>query len=376
MNKKIFVMLALVLSLVLVAVTSVSHAHSVMGILGPYMLYSLPVGANALSIAVIAVLVVISGTAIVYMLAKVTHSQGARAWAMSQIYEALLSLVMLLIFFSFVSVLFINPQTAYGSLGLVPSGCTSSSNVFELAVCDMTTFNNNALFLTNVAFVTEYILGLSPGASITFFKAPLVDLASPVTVSLKVSEFMPSIVPLVSYASSTIDLKVLLLAITVSDVQSILLGGSILFLSFFITIGLVSRIFGFSRSFGGLMVAFGLGLGIVYPLLVTITYGFITTNMLSSSNILSLLPNIGKALVGAVVGSLSVSPLSATSFFSLVGAPVVDEIVLIFKDIGYTVVGLSLIPFMNFMLLETFITDFSSAIGERMSFMVLLGGFI
>ncbi len=373
MNGKIFVLVALLLSLTIAAAPSVSHAHTTTGYFGTYMLYSLPISTNVVGIATAAVLVVLGATGIIYMLAKVANIQRVKAWATSQIYEALLSLVMLLIFISLISVLFLDPQPAYSSLGLMPSSCQTSSNIFELSVCDITTFNNNALFLTKVSFILGYITGLSPGAEAAWTPINYGNPLSPISVKLEVSTTLTSIIPITSFVAVGTYIGALLFAIALSDVQSIMLGASLLFLSFFITIGLVSRIFGFSRSFGGLMVAFGLGLGIVYPLLVTITYGFIVNNMMSPSTMLELIPNIGSAL-------LSMLTLQSTTVVvfesSLAAQGILNGFVLLLKEIGYTVVGLTIIPLMNFVLLETFITDFSAAVGEKMSFMVLLGGLI
>ena len=44
--------------------------------------------------------------------------------------------------------------------------------------------------------------------------------------------------------------------------------------------------------------------------------------------------------------------------------------------LGYMLAGFTFIPFLNFIIVDTFIIDFSQAIGERMDFMSLLAGVV
>lgn len=327
-----------------------------------------PVTAKAgITVAAIVVLLVLTVTALVYMFSRITSSYTAKAWATSQIYEAFLSLFMLLVFAVFVYLFLISPQNAFQSVGLVPQTCTTSSNIFELSVCDVTSFNNYALSLTKVSFILLYLVGLSPGFAphLTAF-----EYAGPfVNTQVSASTNLKSIVPKGSYVPAELMIMGLITALALSNVQSIILASSMLFLSFFIIVGLVSRTFGFSRSFGGVMIAIGLGLGLIYPLIVSITYGFIDTNMYTSY--VSTLTQLPK-LAGSIIGIITAMIINNNSLLAISST----EVAVIFKAFGYTIAGLTVIPIMNFMILETFIVDFSSAIGERISFMQLLSGYI
>ena len=322
---------------------------------------------SGIIMATIIILLVFTVTALVYMFSRLTNSYKAKAWATSQIYEALLSFFMLLVFATFVYLFLTNPQNAFGSVGLVPEACVSSSNIFELSVCDVTTFNNYALSLTKASFILLYIVGLNSGFKKTFpifeYAGPFVNSQASVSLSLK------SLLPTSSFVPAELMVIGLIAALALSNVQSILLASSMLFLSFFIIVGLVSRTFGFSRSFGGVMVAIGLGLGLVYPLIVSITYGFIDTTMYQSyTAALIQLPKLIISITGVILAMVIKS-----STLSVISSTTVSTI---FKSFGYTIAGLTVIPLMNFMILETFIVDFSTAIGERISFMQLLSGYI
>ena len=316
--------------------------------------------------ATIILLLVFTVTALVYMFSRLMNSYTAKAWATSQIYEALLSFFMLIVFASFVYLFLTNPQNAFGAVGLVPSACSSSLTIFKLSVCDVTTFNNNVLLLTKSSFILIYILGLDPGFKGSF--SPFEYIGPIVTTQLIVSIDLKSLIPPSAIVPLEAIIVGLVAVLALSNVQSILLASSMLFLSFFIIVGLVSRTFGFSRSFGGVMIAIGLGLGLVYPLIVSITYGFIDTNMLHSyTATLVGMPHLMAAMMGVIM---------ATVFHSSALSGYTTTVSAIFKSFGYTIAGLTAIPLINFLILETFITDFSTAIGERISFMQLLSGYI
>ncbi|MCL4411596.1 hypothetical protein M1329_01515 [Candidatus Marsarchaeota archaeon] len=150
----------------------------------------------------------------------------------------------------------------------------------------------------------------------------------------------------------------LLTALVLNQVQVILLSSSLLFLSLFVTIGIVARTFGFTRTFGGAMIAIGLGVGLIYPLLVTLTYGFIDPQ-LASANLAVDISNAVQLIIGIVFTSSIPAGLSA-----------------FFMKLGYLITGLTFIPFLNFIIVDAFIVDFSKAIGERIDFMSMMTSFI
>ena len=333
-----------------------------------------------LSIAAIALLVVITVSVIAYALSIMINNPNAAAWMKNQIFEGILSLALLVAFSSMAYVFFINPQNGYSAIGLLPSQCKSSSNIFELGECDMSTFNSYASSLVDISLSASYLVGLSPGVSIS---ASLGSLPNPAfQFSVGGSTKLGSIFPTDAFLPITVVISALLLAMLVSYTQAIILSLSIFFLLVFITLGLVARIFGFSRSFAGILISMGIGLGLVYPLMASITYGFIIVSMSTAfSSLLTNLPLIITALlayiatsIGAGAGSATV--LGAAAFLNGGAGGTLSFIIQAFKAVGYIILGLTIIPMLNFIVLETFITDFSAAIGEKVTFLVLLSGLI
>ncbi len=333
-----------------------------------------------ISIAAVALLVVITVSVIAYELSIMIKNQNAAAWTKNQIYEGILSLVLLVAFSSLAYIFFINPQNGYSALGLLPSQCTSSLNVFELGSCDMSTFNSYASTLLDVSIVASFIEGLSPGIKISAslgFTEPTVF-----SIGLNLSTELKSLFSTSAFSSMVDIISALMLAMLISYTQAIILSLSIFFLFTFITIGLVARVFGFSRSFSGILISMGLGLGLVYPLMVSITYGFIIVSMSTAfTSLLSNLPLVVTTLLTFITSLLGVGAGSATflsilAFFNSGANGTLQFIIEIFKAFGYIVLGLTVIPMLNFVVLETFITDFSSAIGEKTTFLVLLSGLI
>jgi hypothetical protein len=316
-------------------------------------------------VAGVAVLAVLVAAAFIYMLSSVVASPNARNWAKIQIYETLLSMLMLLFFAAFSYLFFVNPQTAYQSINLVPGSttapaattqCTGSSynSIFALSMCDLTFFNGAAYqvgdLLLFVPVVTGLFLGVSVGVSPT----------SGISVGFNVLSLLP---PSLSQIFS-MGFKVLMTLMILNQIQLLLLAGSVLFLSFFVTLGLFARTLGFSRSFGGAMIALGLGLGLVYPLLVSMTYGFVDYQ-LQATGILGSNP------AGWFVAILTLYniPFTSTSSASISLANII-------KGLSYFIAGFTFIPFLNFMVLDAFIVDLSRALGEKLDFMSLLSGII
>ncbi len=348
---------ALPAAAMLFAITSTTSASSTAPLL--------PINpTNWLGLAAAGVLLVIAAAAVVYILGGLIGSPDSRAWAKSQVIEGAISMALLLIFAFFIYLFYINPAPAFGPAGLVPSGCTAmpSGTVFSLAACDMFQFNQDAFSEAETMFVMAYFSGVTPGINIKARLPP--PSLSGVSVSTGIDDFVPvAEEDMISAAFSGI-----FFALTLNQVQSLLLGGALLWLSLFLTIGLVARCFGFTRTFGGTMIALGLGLGLVYPLMVSIVYGFITTG-------------IGNVSVAANIGYLieifitSLIPALLAGQFGVISLPIVFSSQF-FTQLAYVITGLTFMPFLIFTILDAFIRDFSKAIGTQIDFMSLLGGLI
>lgn len=301
--------------------------------------------------AFIVVLVVIVIASFIYILANIINSSNAKNWAKIQVYEALLSILLLMIFLGIFYLFLLNPAGSYNSVGLLPKECTTPSinTLFNLSACDIGTFSNNALGYFDLLSVVGLAAGGSPGIQLGF--EPISGLG----ISMSISSILPDgIEGMLGTALSAV-----IFFLVLNNLQLILVSGAILFLTFFITLGVFARLFGITRTFGGAMIAFGIGLGIIYPLLISLTYGYIDVHMLSASEALALAPK-------AIIDFISFAYASAV--------PILPS-KLIF-GLGYMVAGLTFIPFINFIILDAFIVDFSKAVGEKVSFMALLSNFI
>jgi hypothetical protein len=319
-----------------------------------------------LPFAAVAILAVMAVAVFVYMLSSIAASPNAKKWARVQIYEALLSIVLLMLFGSFAYMFYYNPQTAYRSLDLVPGAippgssiteCTggSYSTIFTLSQCDLKNFTETSIQVANLLLWVPFVIGLLPGVSVGI--TPL----DGILISIYTGTILP---PTLSNIFS-LGFKAFLTLMLLNQIQVLLLACAPFLLSFFLVLGLVSRTLGFTRSFGGAMIAMGLGLGLVYPLLISITYGFIDyqVSALAATFTAQAVMTMLLGLFGPVGVALGVAAAPVT---------IADLIVLL----CYLVAGFTVIPFLNFMILDAFIVDFSKAFGERLDFMSLLSGLV
>ncbi len=303
-------------------------------------------------IALIATLLIISVAALVYALSGLIASQNAKGWARLQIYEAILSIVLLLAFAALSYMFFLNPQHAYASVGLLPGTCAAPNinTIFNLSQCDIGVFTNSAYGYLYTFIISGYIIGFSPGIAL--------DFHIPTQPNVGISTKLDSLVPGGTADILSIAASALLTALVLNQVQVILLSSSLLFLSLFVTIGIVARTFGFTRTFGGAMIAIGLGVGLIYPMLVTITYGFIDPQLMTA-NLAVDISNAVQLIVGIVFTNSIPAYLSA-----------------FVTKLGYLIMGLTFVPFLNFIIVDAFIVDFSKAIGERIDFMSMMTSFV
>jgi hypothetical protein len=340
-------------------------------------------------IVILAVLAIISILSVIYALAPLIGSiSSIRPWVKVKIYELLLSIVLIAIFGSIATALCTeNPVNIFNSAGLISSQCTSASgampveNIYSLAMCNMYQFNGHVdsfnlyIYYTLVTFAIApniLIAGLplTPGTAAfsgstygqqinPFGSAGLIITADlgPVELSplAKANTFENFIIP----AMYTFEL--------INQLQLILLGASPYLFAFFMAIGLIARAFGVTRTFGGAMIAFGLGIGFIYPVLIGLNYGFLD----------HALEHVSPAATYGALAIPAVSPVITDMTFLLgyltnntLGTTILTE--QLFVYIGIIVIGVTFINILNFMILDAFISDFSSAIGERMSFISLL----
>lgn len=301
-------------------------------------------------IAMLLAIAVISIAALVYMLSKFVGSQNAALWARVQIYEALIGIVFIAILFGFYSWMLVNPQPTLGAIGLVPSQCTSASDIYALSSCDLGSFLSQSTDWFSFIYYVSYVWGLTGGFKASFTVPP---------GAMKVSTSLSSILPASGEEMFAIVFDLLMPAIMLNELQMILLAAAPLMFGLLLAVGILAWMVGFSRRFGGTLIALAIGVGVIYPLLVAITYGFIEVKV--SAFMPVILSQLALFLQGILSGLLS---LQFTNMTSLVAA--------LFSSGSYVFAGLVLVPLLNFMILDAFVTDFSKAIGIRMTFMELI----
>ena len=353
-------------------------------------------------IALIAVLMVIGLMAIIYGLSEFIGRNDIKTWVRVKIYDALLSIVFILIFAAFGTLLFTIPVASTlqsvklfpGSGGSTPSECAAQSptkvnNLYSVASCDMFLFNfyeaNLNLYIF-YSFLLTSAVSPSIGFALSFGPGSLSSggstgsLAGSVGIGASGIEIFPQYASY-KFLGPVLDLFYGL--ILLNQVQLILIAASGLIFSIFMALGLIARAFVITRTFGGAMIAFAIGIGFIYPLLVSINYGFLVYAL--STNTLSSLVNFSSgtfAFFGVplmfinLIASLTTGLVgSALSFFS-VGSSAYTQVVSVFpvalfEYFGLVISGLMFIPVLELVLVDVFIIDFSQAIGERMDLLSL-----
>lgn len=347
-------------------------------------------------IVLLASLAIITVAGFVYQLSPLLGRTDIRVWARAKIYDSMITILFALIFLSFSTlILTTNPISSLTKVGLVPNVCNPSvpapstnpspsniADIYGLSACDVYTFNQAASAFTESLFVLGLIGGINPTAS------PLIDQPGyPINTATGAGvgfSFNFQAFPIVLVHQYMVPyMQVYFTAIMVSNLLQIVLDSSMLFFSVFMILGLLARSFSITKSYGGAMIAFGLGLGFVFPLVACLTYGFLNVAIQNTGCILSgvstsaiptaataackySVPNIGGSIF---TGLLSV-PISWLTHLSIswqsTFAPFISVLTPLVVFGGFIGAGLMLIPLLNIVLVDAFIVDFSRSIGERM----------
>ncbi|MGC8694641.1 MAG: hypothetical protein ACP5RI_03445 [Candidatus Micrarchaeia archaeon] len=305
---------------------------------------------QAILIGLIAVLTIIIIAAIVYSLSGIINSPNMKAWSRLQIYQAIITGALLIFFISILYLTYINPTSMLSSVNLLPSQCSNVNDMYQAASCDMYVFNNDALSYIDASGAIALTLAFAPSFTIN------IPLYNDFSISFaNISIFpadMEDLLPL--FFSFMMSIFIL------NNILLILLVGAVFWFVSFVVIGLIARALGVTRSFGGSMIALGVGLGIVLPILVILMYGFIDVQI-GNVNAIS----IASELFGFMEFLFLYLFVQGQFPFSL------STVMLTLASI---IAGLTIIPFLIFTVLDAFIIDFSTAIGERIDFMSTLTG--
>ncbi len=329
------------------------------------------------SVALMVVFAMIAVLACIYLIAPLAGSNELRTWVKVKIYDLLASIFLIIIFAAFATMLYtVNPEPILYNLRLLPHSCVGMTDLYEIGVCDIHQFNmftielNNMLFYTLEAFSFQpeftFNLGQFSGRTASGTLIGAVGLsAGPLALIPQYTSF--------KYLSGALD--VFFAVEMLNEVQLIVLSSSVVIFAIFMALGLIARSFGVTRTFGGAMIAFALGIGFVYPLMTSLTYGFIDYGMQNTLYTGWLTAGAAALTPYVMVGTLildwsigNIGPLNIGQWI-IQNIPGVQQL---FIFVGLSAMGLVFVPIINFVIVDTFIVDFSQAVGERMDFMSLL----
>lgn len=332
-------------------------------------------------VAFLGVLAIMFILSLLYAIAPFVGRTEIRTWARLKMFETMFAFFLVLIFASFATMLCtVNPVPTYISASLVPNACnpnvtssaSSVNNIFALAECDLYNYNSNIINMMNnmIAGITV-LVGAAPSTQINGALGTGAVLKG-FKFSFGISLDASSVKLFFESAAGAFGGLIL-----ISQLQLVLLDAAMVIFAILLPLGLLARIFGVTRSFGGAMIAFAMGLGFVFPLIISITYGFLGSmidafltlsapgsafNFDMAQVMISATQSGGASaainFLPATIGTLFSFPLNF--FFSLL------------EYLGIGIVGTLFMPILTFTIVNTFIIDFSQAIGERMDFMSLL----
>lgn len=352
-------------------------------------------------VAVLAVLAITGVVAILYVLSPLVGRNDIRAWARVKIYDLFFSIVLILVFAAFSTMLCATPVLdLYKSVGLIttqptgrvntlPSGVTDpcyntqiDPNLYRLAICDMYQFNAYDADFNHYFYFFLLVNALLPSLSINYGAVSGGGRGLPLGIALGTG-------PIDIFPANTVFkylgnmLALIYGFVLLNNIQVILLSASALLFAILMAIGLIARAFGITRTFGGAMIALAMGLGFIYPLLISVTYGFLDYGLQQAVSIrghglLQYTSVIGVLSPVVTILSFIAGLLSSSKFCTdIVGhgcllsyGKVLPE--WLFLYLGFIMMGLVLMPLINFIVVDTFIIDFSQAVGERMDFLSLL----
>lgn len=333
-----------------------------------------PFIAQGIELGILALLITISVAALVYVLSGWTGSPNAKAWSRMQIYQALVTGLVLAVFVGLFALVLTNPQGIMQPLGVVPNwqaqfgeagtssgatyNCANTPDIFQLATCDLSLFASDAFYYFDALFLGTMIAGADGGISVQI--NPLSAVSSKVMLpDVTIGFSQESLFPISIEDGASWLFSAIMFFMIFVNVLLFLVAGAPFWLVFFIVLGLLARAFGVTRTFGGAMIALGVGLGIILPLIISMTYGYLDVQIQQISL---------TTLIGQILNMM----LWAASLIFSTGTFVPQTIF----QLAAIVAGLTFIPFLSLTVLDAFIVDFSKAIGERLDFMSLLTGLV
>ncbi|MDE1823483.1 MAG: hypothetical protein KGH74_02000 [Candidatus Micrarchaeota archaeon] len=323
-------------------------------------------------IVLLGVLMVSLVLGIIYVLSPFIGRSDIRTWVRTKLYDQFFTVVLLLIFLAFSTTLCsFQPAAAYHTMGLISKECDPTinnalpqqlDNLYGIADCDLYQFNQNIGYFVVNMYRVMLIVSLSP--QFTFGQGYNGVGYQFVVPLLPIEPIHHYLIPFMSLFFGLV---------LISQMQQFLVGASMLFFPLFMSIGLMARAFGITRSFGGSMIALALGLGFVYPVMISVTYGFLdfTTQQFG----------LGTGTRNAELYTLF-SPSQTIAFIETLFNPsstpkdllavVLSDFTPIILYSGIVAAGIGFVPLMVLTIVDAFVVDTSRVIGERIDVISLL----
>jgi hypothetical protein len=318
---------------------------------------------------------VFSGLA--FAIGKILNMGSIKAWAKDQIYESFLSLFIALITIFFLENFFLNYNfnTLLSSSKLLPQQCKEKVDLFEISECELEYFFNKISDLLWDIFSIDIFLKVfstcSSSGSFNFFV---------LEVGWKLP-FLSSFLTDLSDALFNL-YRLLLIAFVLNSFQVyLLLAAPYIFLIFF-PAGVVLRSFGLTRKVGGSLIAISIGLSIVFPTLVAVGYGYILSSYsFAFPSIKAFFATWISSIVSLIASWLNLGAGLQFIIFFIGFIPIIISLFnllskLLFGDVSLLalpVLGLLVVPYIIFDVLENFIRGFSSQIGQEVSVLAWMG---
>lgn len=282
----------------------------------------------------IAALAVLAVLAVIYGISPFVGRSDVRTWARVKIYDVMLSLVLIFAFTWAAGTIYSFNVKGFQDVGLVAPPCSASlANIYSLSVCNMYLFNEYTADFNS--FVYYFLLAsgtLQSTANINFNYKSLSPSGFQFGTGTNLDLYPKDIG--FKYLGGAIDL--IYAFVLANDVQLIILSSSALLFSILMALGLIARIFGVTRTFGGAMIAFAIGIGLIYPLLVSMNYGFLNYGLYNTASGagwnfgqglgILYVPNLAGALsgsswVGIILRGISLGALYSTTIHDFISVP-------------------------------------------------------
>lgn len=322
------------------------------------------------ALAALIAVTTISVLAVIYGVCQFIGRSDIKSWVRVKIFDVCLSLLLIIAFLVVANLLynFSLSGLAGSPIDLVPSQCTSATgNLYNLATCDIYQFNVFTSYLSVYQYWGTLLYALIPEVNFN-----IAGPSSSIPISLGGSIEILPVGTTMKYLGAAVDAVYVFYLL--NSVQLILISASAVIFAILMSLGLTARLFGITRTFGGAMMAFAIGIGIIYPMLICLNYGFLDYGLSTITPQVqeALIAQFGSQLAAPVTGLVSL--LSGFFYTWATGNPNFTTIFpqSLFIYLGLVWVGLAFVPILTFIIVDVFIIDFSQAIGERMDLLSLL----